>query len=181
MYATPLLSEAERDARLLNIRAVVTDMDGVMTDGTVWAFETGEMVRNVGSKDAYAIQWAVRQGIRFAVLSGGTARGMEGRLKALGVKEIRMGVAYKLPVLAELAAGWGLAWDQVCYIGDDMPDIEALRTAGLGVAPADGAADARAAANWVTDAPGGRGCVREVLERLMKAQGIWYHTDAYHW
>jgi 3-deoxy-D-manno-octulosonate 8-phosphate phosphatase (KDO 8-P phosphatase) len=156
-------------------------MDGVLTDGTVLALESGEMARSLGSKDAFALQWATRRGYPVAVVSGGTALGMQARLTALGVSPVLMGVARKLPAVQELLHQWGFGWAQVAYIGDDMPDIPVLQLAGLAIAPADGSPDAQAAAHWVTPAPGGHGCVRQVVERWMKLQNTWYHPDVFHW
>jgi 3-deoxy-D-manno-octulosonate 8-phosphate phosphatase (KDO 8-P phosphatase) len=163
------------------VRLVVTDMDGVLTDGSVLAFETGEFVRNVNSKDAFAIRYAVLQGVPVVVISGGTAPGMRLRLEQLGVTEVHMAASHKLMVYQDLIARMGLTDEQVCYIGDDMPDLPVMLRCGLPIAPADAAADVRAIARYTTLAPGGQGVLREVLETLLKAQSLWYAPDAYHW
>jgi 3-deoxy-D-manno-octulosonate 8-phosphate phosphatase (KDO 8-P phosphatase) len=163
------------------IRAVFMDVDGVLTDGTVLAFENGEMVRGMYAKDGFAMQLAARMGLQLVVLSGGNSRGVQRRLEHLGVREIHFSVSYKLHRFLEVCTKLGITPAQTIYIGDDLPDLEPMQHCGLAVAPADGSEDVLAIAHYITRANGGKGCVREVLERLLKAQHKWYTKEALIW
>ncbi len=163
------------------ITTILMDMDGVLTDGRVITLETGEHLRYLSSKDAYAIQHAVKAGYRLALLSGGHSVGIEKRMHSLGVTDVFMRVPNKLQVYEEYKLTHNLTDEQVLYIGDDMPDYEVMQAAGIGCAPADAAADILEVADYITQAHGGQGAVREVIEKLMKVQDIWFNPDTFVW
>jgi 3-deoxy-D-manno-octulosonate 8-phosphate phosphatase (KDO 8-P phosphatase) len=155
------------------IQAFVLDVDGVLTDGTVQVYETGEQVRNMNIKDGYALQLAVKKGYKVAVISGGTSEGVRLRLQQLGISDIYMKVSNKKEVLLEYAKGKGLLLEDILYMGDDIPDYPVMKEAGLACAPADAAPEIRHIAAYISAFAGGKGCVRDVIEKVLKLNGHW--------
>jgi 3-deoxy-D-manno-octulosonate 8-phosphate phosphatase (KDO 8-P phosphatase) len=163
------------------IKGFVLDVDGVLTDGSVVVMENGDQVRIMNIKDGYALQLAVKCGYTVAIISGGRSIGVKNRLEGLGVQHIYMGSGEKLPVFERFLQDSGLKAEEVIYIGDDMPDIPVMQTVGISIAPADAAKDVLKIASWVSALQGGKGCVREVIEMVMKSQGRWYASDSFIW
>ncbi len=166
-----------RLARLKKIRLVLTDVDGVLTGGTIYHFvdTTGELVefKGIHSADSIGLAWLAESGITTGVISGRVSKGTAARLKILKVKHIYQHRLDKAAVFDEVLKKENLKPDQVLYIGDDLPDIAVLTRAGLAVAPANARPEAKASAHWITRGRGGEGAFREVAEALLKAQGLW--------
>jgi 3-deoxy-D-manno-octulosonate 8-phosphate phosphatase (KDO 8-P phosphatase) len=160
--------------RFSAIRAFVFDMDGVLTDGGLWLMESGEWVRRMHIRDGYALQLAVRMGYPVAVISGSASKPVEARLRKLGVSELHMGVDDKAACLITLISAWGMPAEAVLFMGDDVPDLPALTVAGLGCCPSDACRDVTEKAAYVSSHRGGEGCVREVIERVLRCKGDWY-------
>ena len=158
---------------LESIRAVICDVDGVLTDGSILLAEDGTEIKRFNSHDGAGIHLFVECGFQVAFLTGRTSGAVSQRAKELGVQHVRQGARDKVPVYEELLAAMGVTDAEVCYVGDDLPDVPVMRRAGYSAAPADAREEVRAAASYVTHAPGGRGAVREVIERILKAQGKW--------
>jgi 3-deoxy-D-manno-octulosonate 8-phosphate phosphatase (KDO 8-P phosphatase) len=171
------LSSAERLKRLKKIRLVLTDIDGVLTGGTIYHFvdTAGELVefKGIHAQDSIAMAWLAESGLITGVISGRVSKGTDARLRMLKVKHIYQHRLDKAAVFAEIMKTEGLVKDQVLYVGDDIPDIAVLSRAGLAAAPANSRPEAKAAAHWVTQASGGGGAFREITEELLKAQGLW--------
>lgn len=163
------------------IKAFVLDVDGVLTDGSILAMENGDQVRVMNIKDGYALQLCIKCGYVVGIISGGRSQGVASRLKGLGIAHVYMGAGEKLPVFRQFLEVTGLKSEQVIYIGDDMPDLPVMEMAGIAIAPADAAEDVRRNADLVTQKAGGKGCVREVIEAVMKHQGKWYASDSFIW
>jgi len=163
------------------IKGFILDVDGVLTDGSILAMEDGSQIRIMNIKDGYALQLAVKCGYSVCIISGGSSQGVRVRLQGLGIQHIYMGAGEKLPVFMEFLQSTGLKAEELIYIGDDMPDIPVMQQVGISIAPADAAADVLKIADVITDRPGGKGCVREVLESVLKVQGHWLHTDSFVW
>jgi 3-deoxy-D-manno-octulosonate 8-phosphate phosphatase (KDO 8-P phosphatase) len=161
---------AERCRRL---KLVLTDVDGVMTDGTVHFLPGGGEGRSFHVRDGLGIAIAHRAGLRMGILSGRSASVVADRARELAIAIVRQGVADKAAALREILAEEGLAPHEVAYIGDDVNDLAVMGTVGLSAAPADAPFEVRAAAEMVTDARGGRGCLREFLEAILRARGDW--------
>lgn len=159
--------------RFSAIRAFVFDMDGVLTDGGLWLTESGEWMRRMHIRDGYALQLAVRKGYRVAVVSGSSSNPVEARLRKLGVTDLHMGVDDKGGCLSDLVAAWDMPSEAVLFMGDDVPDLPALLTAGMGCCPSDACRDVREAAAYVSTYRGGEGCVRDVIERVLRCKGDW--------
>lgn len=155
------------------IKAFVFDVDGVLTDGTVLAMADGEQVRKMNIKDGYALQLAVKKGYTVAVISGGKSEGVIKRLKGLGIQQLYMGVTDKLDSLKELLAIHELERGDVLFMGDDMPDYEVMCYVGLAVCPADAVADIKSISKYCSAYKGGDGCVRDIIEQVMRLHGNW--------
>lgn len=161
------------EALCRNVELIVTDVDGVLTDGGIVWDNQGVETKRFDIRDGLGIKLWRGAGGKFAIITGRNSHIVNLRAKELGVEWVRQGTETKLAPLEELLAQWNLTPMQACYIGDDLPDMPAVRFAGLGVAVADAAAEMREAADYVTRAPGGRGAVRETIELILKAQGRW--------
>ena len=161
---------AERCRRL---RLVLSDVDGVMTDGTVLFLPGGGEARSFHVRDGMGVVLARRAGLRIGILSGRSSADVEHRARELGIDLVRQGVADKAAALAALLASEGLAAHEVAYIGDDVNDLAVMRAVGLCAAPADAPFEVRAQAEMVMQAGGGRGCLREFLEAILRARGDW--------
>ena len=169
---------------LKNIKAIAYDLDGVATDGSIIPFgpTPDDLIRIVNAKDSFASRVAADKGFIMAVISGGDTPALRSRCIHMGIKEdnLYLGVRGKLKVFREFCERNGLQPEEVAYFGDDIPDTQVLRACGLGIAPADAAEEAKTAADYVTKLPGGRGCIREGIEMILKAQGKWtFDEDRY--
>ena len=158
---------------LTQISTFVFDVDGVMTDGRVLVTEAGELLRTMSVRDGYALKRAIDAGYRVAVITGGRSEGVRLRLAGLGINDYYSGVHDKLPVLEGYAERHGVDLREAAYLGDDVLDVPAMRACGLGCTPRDGCREALEAADVVTDRVGGDGCVRELIESVLRAQGKW--------
>ncbi|HRE49999.1 MAG TPA: HAD hydrolase family protein [Flavitalea sp.] len=155
------------------IRAFVFDMDGVLTDGTVYVFDSGEQVRRMSIRDGFALQLAVKKGYRVAVISGGHSSGAASRLNKLGITDVFMDVKDKRSVLLQYMSDHGFSRDEVLFMGDDIPDHAAMKESDLSCAPADAAPEIKKIAGYIAIASGGMGCAREVIEKTLKLNGCW--------
>jgi 3-deoxy-D-manno-octulosonate 8-phosphate phosphatase (KDO 8-P phosphatase) len=155
------------------ISTFIFDVDGVMTDGTVHSFADGEHARTFYVKDGYAIEKALQSGYHVIVISGGFEKGVHNRLTFLGVKDIFLGVKDKLTLFENYKKEKNLDEDQILYMGDDIPDYKMLKRVGLPTCPNDAANDIREICKYISPFNGGRGAVRDVIEKVMKSQGKW--------
>lgn len=167
--------------KLHDIKAFVFDFDGVMTDGSVWTFGDRETVRAGDIKDGYAIQYAVKKGYIVTVISGATSLSINNRMEALGVKKIYTAAANKLSVFCRFLEEHSLTPGQVLCMGDDIPDYEIMKEAGVSACPSDAAVEIKEIADYISACPGGHGCVRDVIEQTLRLQGNWFHPDAVNW
>ena len=161
------------------VRAFVFDVDGVLTDGTVLALASGEQVRAFHIHDGLAIRHAIEMGYRVAIISGRREEGVRRRLHSLDITDdnLFLGVADKVATLTTWAAAAHLTLAELAYMGDDLPDLAALRACGLSTCPADAVADIRQRCAWVSQYGGGRGAARELIETVLKAHGRWLPLD----
>jgi 3-deoxy-D-manno-octulosonate 8-phosphate phosphatase (KDO 8-P phosphatase) len=155
------------------IKAFILDVDGVLTDGTLLAFNSGEQARAFHIRDGYAIRHALRQGYRIAVISGREEEGVRKRLESLDVRDMYLGVDDKMKIFNNYINTYRLDPAHIAYMGDDMPDLEVMRRCALAACPADAASDVRAISSYVSALPGGHGAVRELIEAVMKEQKTW--------
>lgn len=167
---------------LHRIRGIVFDVDGVLSPSTVPMDENGVPRRMVNIKDGYALQHAVKTGMKIAIITGANTESIVHRYAALGIKDVYLCASKKLPVFEAWMKTSGLQPDEVAYVGDDIPDIQCMRHAGLAIAPADAAHEVLTEARYVTVAKGGYGVAREVLEQILSAHDSWMNdTEAFGW
>jgi 3-deoxy-D-manno-octulosonate 8-phosphate phosphatase (KDO 8-P phosphatase) len=164
--------------KLPAIKAFVLDIDGVMTDATVLVTESGEQLRRFNVRDGYAMQLAVKKGFLICAISGGKSQSVIGRLKGLGLTDVFLGVDEKLSVFETFLRENRLDRTEVLYIGDDIPDIPVLKAAGIAACPADAAEEVKAVCAYISPKKGGEGCVRDLIEKVLKVQGNWYNNEA---
>ena len=167
--------------KLEEIELFVFDYDGVFTDGIVLLMEDGSNVRQANTRDGFAVQWAVKQGMKIAILTGGKEEAVRSRMKLLGVEEVHMGCHNKLQSLKDLCERLDVSLDKVLYMGDDIPDYPAMKEVGLAVCPNDAVTDILEIAHYVSPLNGGRGCVRDILEQVMRLKEIWSSENSYKW
>ncbi len=149
------------------IRALVLDVDGVLTDGRLYYTAAGETAKIFHVRDGAAIKAWKARGFRVAFLSGRDSAMVARRADELGVDAVIQGRDDKLTALSDLLESWAIAAEQVCYVGDDLPDIPAMQACGFAVAVADAAPQVKDQADWITAAPGGAAAVREVVDHLL--------------
>ncbi|MDO5509587.1 MAG: HAD hydrolase family protein [Weeksellaceae bacterium] len=159
--------------KLKNIEAIFLDVDGVLTNGQVLLDSYGNLLRSMHVKDGFVLQYAVKKGLKVVIISGGRDQQVTKRLAGLGITDVHLDVQSKLPVLKEYIEENGLSAENVLYMGDDMPDIPCMQYVGLACCPVDAVAEVRAVAEYVSPAAGGLGCVRDIVEQLLKVQGKW--------
>ena len=155
------------------VRALIFDVDGVMTDGRVLATESGELLRVLSIRDGYAVKRAVEVGLRVCIVTGGTSEGVRRRFAKLGVTDYYSGLREKLATVAAYLERHDVDPAAALYMGDDLPDVAPMRHVGLPCAPADACAEVLAVARYVSARRGGDACVREVVERVLRARGSW--------
>jgi 3-deoxy-D-manno-octulosonate 8-phosphate phosphatase (KDO 8-P phosphatase) len=163
---------------LQKIICFVFDVDGVLTNGEVIVMPNGLLVRKMNIKDGYAIQLAIKKGYPVWVISGGNSSEVEERLNLLGVKEVHMKVKDKSALLKELSLLNNIPLDQMLFMGDDMPDLEAMKMVGVAACPNDAAVDIKQIANYISTINGGAGCARDVIEKVLKLNNQWDTNDA---
>lgn len=166
---------------LRNINTFVFDYDGVLTDGSVIMTSEGEAYRISNVKDGYALQLAKKKGYRIAIISGANSESMTQRMKALQITDLFLGVEKKRQVFLEYLRINNIDPSQVLYMGDDIPDYEVMLEAAVPTCPADAAEEIKSVARYISHLEGGKGCVRDVIEQVLKVQGKWMNDDAYHW
>ncbi|MBS1657383.1 MAG: HAD hydrolase family protein [Bacteroidetes bacterium] len=153
--------------------AIVMDVDGVLTDGSLVITEEGNQLRTMNIRDGFAIRRAVDNGMKLAVVSGGRSQGVLSRLSALGIENVRISVEEKVNVLKRLTDELNLDLATTIYIGDDIPDLEVMKLCGIPCCPADAASEVMAISKYISPLKGGSGCVRDILEKVLKLQGKW--------
>jgi 3-deoxy-D-manno-octulosonate 8-phosphate phosphatase (KDO 8-P phosphatase) len=160
------------------INTFVFDVDGVLTDGTLFLFPGGEMVRRMNIKDGYALQLAIKKGYDVVIISGGFSELVKERLEKLGISKVFMSVHDKKQVSLDYMAENALTKEQVLFMGDDIPDLEVMEMAGVACCPFDACVEIKEISHYISPLNGGMGCGRDVIEKVMKLQGTWQHTRA---
>ena len=158
------------------ITAFVFDVDGVMTDGTVLLLENGLQARNMNIKDGLALQMAVKAGYRVIIISGGASEPVIKRFQYLGLTDVHLGLKDKLKSLEGIRTQYNLEWNQILYMGDDLPDIPVLEKVGLPTCPADAVPEVKSVAKYISHKDGGKGAVRDVIEKVLKLAHHWNYA-----
>ncbi|MBU0616997.1 MAG: HAD hydrolase family protein [Planctomycetes bacterium] len=165
---------------MADIRCVVLDVDGVLTDGRLYCGERDEPLRAFHVHDGLAIHWLEKLDLTPVILTGKSSTGVEARAAELGIPHVIQGSRDKLADLKTLLAKLGLELDQVAMVGDDLPDLPVLQACGYPIAVANAVPEVKAAARYVTGKPGGDGAVREALEHLLRSDGRWERILAHY-
>ncbi len=158
---------------LSRIKLLVLDVDGVMTDGRIILTPDGQEIKAFDCKDGAGLKYWMRAGGQVAIITGRGSSAVQIRADELGVETVRMNAKRKLPVYREVLAELGFEPDQTAVMGDDLTDLPLLTECGFSAAPADAVGEVRQAVDYITTLPAGRGCVREVVELLLKKSGRW--------
>lgn len=173
---------SKTDYPLNLIKAVVFDVDGVLSPSTVPMDSDGMPLRMVNIKDGYAIQHAAKCGLKMAIISGGISEAVRQRYNMLGIKDVFLGAGKKVDILRKWIAENDLQAENVAFCGDDIPDLQCMRLVGLSVCPADAASEVKAESRYITAANGGYGVARELLEQILRVRGQWMHdAEAFGW
>lgn len=167
---------------LKKVKAIVFDVDGVLSRQTITLASSGEPLRTVNIKDGYAIQLAQKLGLRIAILTGGNTQAIRIRYKNLGVEDVYMGCAVKIKTYEEFKAKYSLGDEEIVYVGDDIPDYEVMQRCGCPCCPADACSDIKAISTYVSSQNGGDGVGRDVVEQVLRVQGMWLSdAKAFGW
>ena len=166
---------------LRGVTTFIFDHDGVLTDGTVILSNDGEALRTANVKDGYALQLAVKKGYRVAIISGGYSQSVLKRFEALKVIDVFLGVERKIDVFNDYIEKNNIHPEDVLYMGDDIPDYEVMLKVGVPACPADAVEEIRSISRYISHQGGGKGCVRDVIEQVLKVQGKWMNDGAFHW
>ena len=160
-------------SRFKSVTTFILDMDGVLTDGSILVDESGNWLRRMSLRDGYALQLAVKAGFNVIVISGSSSPQVANRLNKLGVQNVFMAVTDKENTLKELAISRQIPLTEILYMGDDIPDYSCMKIVGLPACPADAAIEIKEAAAYISPFKGGHGCVRDVIEKVMKLHNKW--------
>jgi 3-deoxy-D-manno-octulosonate 8-phosphate phosphatase (KDO 8-P phosphatase) len=163
--------------RFKKITTFILDIDGVLTDGSVLLLDNGHQARTMNIKDGYALQLAVKKGYRLAVISGADMPPALERLNKLGIMEVKFSVTDKKKVIEDFILKYNLKTEEILFMGDDMPDLPAFSAVGISACPADAVNEVRQVCRFVSAYNGGKGCVREVIEIVLKLNDHWGHES----
>lgn len=164
-----------------SVTTFIFDVDGVLTDGGVMVNDEGEQMRTFNIKDGYALQLAVKSGYQVAIISGGKSEGIRKRMHMLGITDVFLGAHTKSNTYKAYSFNRRAKPENTLYMGDDIPDIEVMNLVGLPVCPADACEEVKALSQYISPRSGGKGCVRDVIEKVMKLQGTWAVEKAMSW
>lgn len=166
---------------LIKVKAFIFDIDGVLSLQTIGLNAFGVPNRTVNLRDGYAIQYAVKKGYYIGIISGSSSREYQKRLKLLGVKDIYLNSRSKLDHFNSFLKKHDLDKSQVLFMGDDIPDFEVMKEAGVPACPSDADSEIKHVAVYISDKKGGEGCVRDVIEQVLRLHDKWMGSDAFSW
>ncbi len=158
---------------LPKINSFVLDVDGVLTDGSIFVTENGEQLRTMNTRDGFAITMALKQGYNVAIISGGTSKSILHRFNYLGINDVFIGVKDKVAVLQRYFLYKKITSENVLYMGDDLPDYYAMKLCGVATCPKNAAIEIKEIVHYISDKDGGKGCVRDIIEQVMRCNGNW--------
>ena len=165
---------------LPRVKAFAFDVDGVFS-GNIFITSSGEQLRSMNIKDGYAVQLAVKKGFPIAIITGGFSEAIRARFQGLGVTDIYMKSSCKMDDYNDFIAKYSLDPSNVMYMGDDIPDFEVMKKTGIPVCPADAAEEIKMISAYISHTKGGDGCVRDVIEQVLRVQNLWMDSSAFHW
>ena len=163
--------------RLKEVTTFIFDVDGVLTDGSILASDSGEFLRSFNIKDGYALQLAVKRGYLVCIISGGKGAAMQKRFEGLKLQEVFLDVSDKVKVYETLVSKYKLESKQVLYMGDDVPDLKIMAMVGVPTCPADAVPDVKAISSYISPFDGGKTAVRDIIEKVLRVQGTWFDEN----
>jgi len=166
---------------LAKVQAFVFDVDGVFASSKFILHPSGDMMRTMNIKDGYAVFYAIRKEFIIGIISGGTSESVRNRFEKLGVADIYMGSHNKVSDFRDFLHKHDLKPENVLYMGDDLPDYEVMQMVGVPTCPSDAVEEIKSISSYISDKAGGEGCVRDVLEQVLRLQGKWMNGDAFSW
>lgn len=162
---------------LKNISTFIFDIDGVLTDGSILAAESGELLRSFNIKDGYALQLAVKKGYHVCLISGANGDAIAKRFAGLGISDVFLGVSHKVEVFEKYLQQNKISPEQVLYMGDDIPDYEVMLRVGIAACPIDAVDEIKQIAHYISAKRGGEAAVRDVIEKVLKVQKCWFDLN----
>ncbi|MDE6139399.1 MAG: HAD-IIIA family hydrolase [Alistipes sp.] len=162
---------------IARVKAFVFDVDGVMTDGGIIPTPDGDFIRRYHAKDGYAVAYAIKLGYKICIISGGRGEMLRRRLEMLGISRMYLNCMNKIAAIDEFIAENELDPAEVIYMGDDIPDLDCMRRVGIPVCPADACSEVIEASRYVSEYDGGHGAVRDIVEQVLRAQGVWARSS----
>ena len=162
--------------RLNHIKTFLFDVDGVLTNGSVLIMENGEVIRNMNSKDAYALQLAVKKGYRLAIITGGNSQAVKNALQGLGIEDVFLAQNDKLQCYKDYINEHNLKEEEIVFMGDDLPDYEVMKRVGIAACPNNAAHEIKQISIYISNRNGGEACARDIIEQVMRCQGTWEIT-----
>ena len=162
---------------LSNITTLIFDVDGVLTDGTILVTSNGDMYRKMHTKDGYVLKHAIDCGFHICIISGGNNEGVRKRLNGLGIKDVFLGVHHKMETLETYLQKKEVKMESVLYMGDDIQDLQVMQKVGLACCPQDAVQEIKKISHYVSHKKGGKGCVRDVIEQVLKVQNKWLNNN----
>jgi 3-deoxy-D-manno-octulosonate 8-phosphate phosphatase (KDO 8-P phosphatase) len=166
---------------LVNVKAFVFDIDGVLSLQTINLNSFGVPNRTINLRDGYAVQLAVKKGYHIGVISGSNSKEYQKRLKSLGVTDIYLNSSTKLNHFNAFLKKYNLNKAEVLFMGDDIPDFEVMKEAGVAVCPSDADSEIKHVAAYISDKRGGEGCVRDVIEQVLRLHNHWLDSNSFTW
>jgi 3-deoxy-D-manno-octulosonate 8-phosphate phosphatase (KDO 8-P phosphatase) len=166
---------------LKKIKGFIFDVDGVLSPDSIPLHPSGEPMRVINTKDGYAMQLAAKQGYQLAIITGGDTQSVRKRFESLGFQRVYLKAKHKIDEFKDFLARTGLDPEEICYVGDDIPDYEVMQLVGLPVCPADAAPEIKNISKYISPKEGGKGVGRDVIEQVLKAQNKWMKSDAFGW
>lgn len=158
---------------LPQIDTLIFDVDGVLTNGIVTIFPDGQLIRQMNTKDGYALRAAVKAGLKVCIISGGKNEGVRTRLENLGIADIYLGAQNKSDQFNELVEKYNLKPENIMYMGDDIPDYPVMKLVGMPACPNDAIREIQQISKYISDKTGGNGCARDIIEQILRVQGKW--------
>lgn len=167
--------------KLKKVTTFIFDYDGVMTDGTLILQHEGNPLRSANVKDGFVLQLAIKLGYNVVIISGGFSQSVENRFGTLKITDVFLGVKDKVIILDEYIKKKNINPDHIVYMGDDIPDYKVMQMVGVPVCPSDACEEIKSISMYISDKKGGKGCVRDILEQVLKVQGKWMTEESFHW
>ncbi len=166
---------------LPKINSFIFDVDGVLTNGMVTTLPDGDQIRTMNIKDGYALQYAIKKGYNIAIISGGSSESVRTRLNGLGITDVYLKASNKIAIFENYIKEKNILAENILYMGDDIPDYHVMQKCGVATCPKDAAIEIKSISDYISDKNGGQGCVRDIIEQVMRCNGDWFDKDAVEW